>query len=104
MRISASRLLQTAYTEARMDTKLRELQMDLESVGSRTHQDQSSQDLDEKLLLSQGSGQLIADYVDIPELAVEIQRAVWQVEKSLRAQQDLCEEKRDLKSANKTGS
>ena len=83
-----------------MDMKMQELKMGVENLGSRARQDHDPRG-SEKLLLSQSSGQLIADYVEIPELAAEIQRAVWQVERSLKAQRDLHEEKNDLDSANK---
>ncbi len=102
VKISPSKLLRTAYTEAMMDMKMRELIVGVENVGSSARQDHTLREVEEKLLLSQSSGQLIADYVEIPELAAEIQRAVWQVERSLKAQQDLREEKDDLESANKT--
>ena len=84
-----------------MDMKMQELKMGVENVGSRARQDHDPRNSEETLLLSQSSGQLIADYVEIPELAAEIQRAVWQVERSLEAQRDLHEEKNDLDSANK---
>ena len=102
VKISPSKLLHTAYTEAMMDMKMRELNVDVKNVGSSTRQDHNPREVEEKLLLSQSSGQLIADYVEIPELAAEIQRAVWQVERSLTAQRELREEKNDLESANKT--
>ena len=104
VKISPSKLLHLAYTEAMMDMKMRQLNVGVEKVGSSARQDHTLREVEEKLLLSQSSGQLIADYVEIPELAAEIQRAVWQVERSLKAQQDLREEKDDLESANKTKS
>ena len=102
VKIAPSKLLHIAYTEAMMDIRMRELNVGVESVGSHARQDHNPREVEERLLLSHGSGQLIADYVEIPELAAEIQRAVWQVERSLKAQQDLREEKIDLESANKT--
>ena len=104
VKMSPSKLLHIAYTEAMMDMKMRELKKGVETVGSNARQDHSPKEVEEKLLLSHGSGQLIADYVEIPELAAEIQRAVWQVERSLKAQRDLREEKNDLESANKTNN
>lgn len=101
VKISPSKLLYTAYTEVMMDMKMQELKLGIENVGSRARQDHTPRELEEKLLLSQSSGQLIADYVGIPELAAEIQRAVWQVERSLKARRVLQEEKNDLDSANK---
>lgn len=102
VKISPSKLLHTAYTEAVMDMKMREFKVGVGDVGSSARQDRNPRQVEEKLLLSQSSGQLIAEYLEIPELAAEIQRAVWQVERSLKAQRDLREEKNDLESANKT--
>ena len=102
VKIAPSKLLHIAYTKAIMDMKMRELNVGVENVGSNARQDHSPREVEEELLLSHGSGQLIADYVGIPELEAEIQRAVWQVERSLKAQRDLREEKIDLESANKT--
>ena len=102
IKMSPSKLLHMAYTEAMMDMKMRELNAGVENIGSNARQDHSPKEAEEKLLLSHSSGQLIANYVEIPELAAEIQRAVWQVERSLKAQRDLREEKNDLESANKT--
>ena len=101
VKISPSKSLYTAYTEAIMDMKMQELKMGVENVGSRARQDHTPREPQEKLLLSQSSGQLIANYVKIPELATEIQRAVWQVERSLQAQRALQEEKSGLDLANK---
>ncbi len=102
VKISPSKLLHTAYTEAMMDVKMREPNVGAENAGSSARQDHNPRAVEEKLLLTQSSGQLIADCVEIPELAAEIQRAVWQVERSLKAQQELRDEKNDLESANKT--
>ena len=101
VKISPSKSLYTAYTEAMMDMEMQELKKGVENIGSRAFQDQTPREPEEKLLLSQSSGQLIADYVEIPELAVEIQRAVWQVERSLQAQRVLHEEKTGLDLAEK---
>ena len=40
----------------------------------------------ESMLLSQESGKLIAESIEIPEMAVDIERAVAQVEKSLKVE------------------
>ncbi len=39
------------------------------------------------MLLSQSSGKLIAETLEIPELAVEIERAVAQIEKSVKLEE-----------------
>ena len=45
-----------------------------------------SRDDTERMLLSKGDSILIADCLDIPELAPEVERAVWQIEKSIEAE------------------
>lgn len=55
----------------------------------------------EKMLLTQSSGRIIADVVEIPELEEHVQRAVKQVEKALRGKKDLQEEKQELDNVNK---
>lgn len=53
------------------------------------------------MLLSPSSGKVIADYLEVPELEAEIERAAWQVEKSLKARQDLKEEEEVSEAAGK---
>lgn len=43
---------------------------------------------DEKMLLTQASGRLLMKELDIPELEVELERAIWQVERSIRKQKE----------------
>ncbi|KAL2061103.1 hypothetical protein VTL71DRAFT_9155 [Oculimacula yallundae] len=57
-------------------------------------------DLGERMVLHKSNGKRIAEALDIPELEVELDRAVWQVEKALREKHDLKEEQRDLEAAN----
>ena len=38
---------------------------------------------DEKMLLSQETGRVLAESLNIPELEVELERAIWQVERSI---------------------
>lgn len=55
----------------------------------------------ESMLLSQSSGKLIAESLEIPELAVEIERAVAQIEKTLKAELLEKQEKRQQGVAEK---
>lgn len=55
----------------------------------------------ERMLLTPSSGRLIADMVDVPELEEHIHRAVKQVEKSLKAKEELHQEKEELDSVNR---
>ena len=43
----------------------------------------------------------MAETLEIPELEVEVERAVAQVERSLAAKEEMVEEKMDLRSATK---
>ncbi|KAL8669669.1 MAG: hypothetical protein Q9168_005753 [Polycauliona sp. 1 TL-2023] len=54
----------------------------------------------EEMLLSPSDGKIISELVEAPELEEHIQRAVKQVEKALKAEKELQEEKQDLESAN----
>jgi len=92
--------------EAAVTKSLWDLGQEVNSIGSRASNDSVMvpEDQEEKMLLSKTSGGFIADYVEIPELAIEIERAVWQVEKSLKAKQELKEEKEELEAANKKSS
>lgn len=48
------------------------------------------------MILHKSSGKKIAEALNIPELDMELDRAVWQVEKALKAEK----EKSDLDSVN----
>ena len=99
---SPSMRLNKAYAEAGVHRNMRELGVDLEESKSNKTQVYNPRAGEEKLLLSQSSGQLIADYIKIPELAVEIQRAVWQIERTLQSPRDLSNKRdRHLESLNK---
>ncbi len=82
-----------------MDKTLWELGQELHSISSEPANEQVPGVKQEQMLLDQSSGKLLADYLDIPELAVEIKRAVWQVERSLKAKPKLGEERKELKQA-----
>jgi hypothetical protein len=57
----------------------------------------------ETLLLDRWNGKLIARALEIPELEVELDRAIWQVETALKYQRELKEEKEKLdKATSKT--
>lgn len=101
VRTSPSRMLGIAYGAANMDTQLRDLRMLVNDIGSRPSGESLSKVKEEKMLLNGSSAQLIADYLMVPEVAVEIKRAVWQVERSLKAKQEYREEKQEIESATK---
>lgn len=52
------------------------------------------------MVLHKSNGSRIAEALQIPELKIELDRAVWQVEKALQAEKELKEEKTRLDTAN----
>lgn len=51
---------------------------------------------EERMVLHMSNGSRIAEGLNIPELNIELDRAVWQVEKALEKEKALQEEKKDL--------
>ena len=84
-----------------MDTSIKELDKETDSIRSRSSVKSPPDEEEERLFLSKSSGQLFAEYLDVSELTVEVERAVWQVEKVLKAQQDRREEKATLDAATR---
>ena len=90
-----------AYMHASMDRTLQDLKQEVHKDMTGSNQAKSGNEKSERLLLDEKSGQIIADYLECPELAAEIKRAVWQIGRSLRARDELKEEKADLDNATK---
>ena len=101
VRTSPSTLLGLAYAVARMENEVKNLSDEVNEAGVIASDKCIPNGVGEKMLLSESSGQLIADSLDVPELAVEIKRAVWQEERSLRARQEYQEEKQEIEEATK---
>ena len=55
---------------------------------------------EERMLLHRSTGRRIAETLEVAELEMELDRAVWQVEKALKAAKELKEEKSELDSVN----
>jgi len=55
----------------------------------------------EEMLLHKSDGKAISEALEIPELDVELDRAVWQVENALKADKMLEEEAKNLEKASK---
>ncbi|KAI9761632.1 MAG: hypothetical protein M1835_008144 [Candelina submexicana] len=53
----------------------------------------------EKMLLQQWNGKLIAQALKVPELEVELERAIWQVEEALTTKEELRQEKKSIEAA-----
>ena len=96
-----SEVLPTAYLEAALDMTMGELDKEMGSIRSGSSIDSVPDNQKERMLLSKSSGQLLAGHLDVPELAIEVERAVWQVEKALKAQNELREEKAELDAATR---
>jgi hypothetical protein len=56
-------------------------------------------DSEERMVLTKSNGKKIAEGLEIPELEIELDRAVWQVETALWKKKARKEEQRDLKEA-----
>ena len=84
-----------------MDKTMGELDKEMGSIRSGSSTNSVLDNQKERMLLSKASGQLFAGHIDVPELAIEIERAVWQVERALKAQNELSEEKAELDAATK---
>lgn len=59
----------------------------------------NSEDTQDSMLLKSWNGKLLAEQFELPEMEVEIERAVEQVEKSIQAAAELKEEKTNLDEA-----
>ena len=60
---------------------------------------QTKIDLEERLLLDETSHINIAKTLEVPELAHEVERAVKQVRKAIRSQQELVQEKKEIEKS-----
>ena len=100
-----SSALDTAYAVSSMGvsvTKLEQEFKDLKALRSSLQVANTQRDVPaERMLLSKSDGILIADCLNIPELAPEVERAVWQVEKSIKARIEHKDEKGGLEVERK---
>ncbi len=76
------------------------LRFDAASISSTEKSTKTLEDIDEEMILHKSDGSRIAEALKIPELDVELDRAVWQVEKSLQAAEELKDEKKRMDAAN----
>lgn len=60
---------------------------------------QSNNGVQDVMLLQRWNGKLLAERFRLPDMEVEIERAVEQVEKDIKAKEELMQEKRRLKKA-----
>lgn len=71
----------------------------IQQFPSSSAQSQAGISESETIILKKSDGELIAEALKVPELEMELARAVWQVEKSLEAEKQLKEEKKKLDDA-----
>ncbi|KAL8807151.1 MAG: hypothetical protein Q9182_000833 [Xanthomendoza sp. 2 TL-2023] len=104
LKFTASPRLDMVYTSSEfkviMENRDSGVEKVLEKPADVSSEPNTSKDC-EKILLTQSSGSFIALLAEVPELEEHVQRAVMQVEKSLRARKELQEEKQDLDSVMK---
>ena len=89
-KLQASSILRTIYKEANLDAASQQPQEDSQYSSSSKFEKHTP----EHMLLSKSSGRIIAKRLEIPAVEVEIERAVWQVERAIKAQRELREEKK----------
>ena len=99
LKFTKSHPLQLAYGVAGLEIATKELDSAVEEVKEKKPQVRAepipNADI-EKMLLTQSDGKTISELVDVPELEEQIQRAVKQIEKALKVEKELQEEKQDL--------
>ncbi|KAM0724250.1 hypothetical protein Q7P37_000132 [Cladosporium fusiforme] len=75
---------------------------DVERV-TRVVEAQTHGDEEEVMLLQKWNGKLLAEAFHLPEMEVEIERAVEQVEKLIKSKKELEEEKKEVEAAGRKG-
>ncbi|KAJ2977758.1 hypothetical protein NUW58_g7710 [Xylaria curta] len=78
--------LDTAYTHRLPSSNPSEQESN--HSDSASHQSDESSPPQERLLLTQEGGRKLAEALDIPELRVELERAIWQVETTMQRQNE----------------
>jgi hypothetical protein len=68
-----------------MDRELKQIKDELERIRVNTQIATEDTTTNEHMLLSRSSGAIIAAHLEIPEIQMEIDRAVWQVERAINA-------------------
>ena len=98
-----SAILRAAYTQAVLsNVSMGQLQQAVERTNGEKQDTESGEPPPEKLLLSKTSGKIIADELEVPALEVEIERAIWQVERDMKTREDSQQEKELKPSSQKT--
>jgi hypothetical protein len=102
--LAPSSVLDTAYAVQKIGVSLTDVEKEIQGLRDRRAKATSPGDvapeLSERMLLSGSDGTLISKCLDIPEIGPEVERAVWQVERSIKPDKELAEEKHELEKAN----
>lgn len=90
--LSRSKILDEIYALQKLDKSLKTLISDYRNIQSPTESEITSEEsLDnprETMLLSPSSGKLIAECLELPTIEQEVERAIHQVEASLRTERE----------------
>lgn len=71
-----------------MDKTIKQIEDEVKRLGVNTPFSAESTATNEYMLLSRSSGAIIASHLEIPEIQMEIDRAVWQVERAISERQN----------------
>lgn len=71
-----------------MDASIKQLDKELKQISQTSLISQEAGEPEEQMLMSASSGAVIAGQLRIPEIQMEIDRAVWQVDRAITAQQE----------------
>jgi len=104
LELTPSSVLDTAYEVQKIGVSLTDVEKEIQGLRQRRAKATSPGDVSpqpsERMLLSGSDGTLISKCLDIPEIGPEIERAVWQVKRSIKAEEELAEEKNISEKAN----
>jgi hypothetical protein len=102
--LTPSKILDEIYKIQQFEISLQTLKSEHKAILSRAASSSSPLENpepppNEKMLLSPSSGKLIANFLEVPDIEQEVERAIHQVEASLRAKRELVEEKSAIQKA-----
>ena len=71
-----------------MDASMKQLDKEVEQIFQTPLISQEAGEPEEQMLMSASSGAVIAGQLKIPEIQMEIDRAMWQVDRAINARQE----------------
>lgn len=102
--LAPSSILDKVYAVQGIGVSLKELDKEVENIKTPSSHSTALDEAENPpatMLLSPSHGKLIADYLEVPEMEQEIERAIHQVEGALKAKKELEEEKQAMRAAHK---